>query len=300
MLDRLRRVTDLFVEGTEVFLGTDDDGKPVTIWVNKLNSFETEEARRDGMVRRGQRMIELAKDDNPEYRHILALIETWSDDQLREARVEQRAEEIYLEVINDIQGDKEWAEKLAVIRRMPTLLEDEKAPASDPRHAQLEELQNAYLTEIRQRQETKAKQALRDLASEDRETVQKAYVEAWRERVTLDDFMQERRATELFYAMRDCYATQKDRDADTGRFRWDHSKCNHAERLLQERKQVRELPEHVLNQVIDAIDEITVNQRESGNSDAPASSSASSEPQSEEEDSPASIPVETSHGAPMT
>lgn len=300
MLDRLRRVTDLFVEGTEVYLGTDDNHNPVVIWVNKLNSFETEEARRDGMVRRGQRMIELAKDDNPEYRHVRSLVDTWTDDQLREARVEQRAEEIYLEVINDVQGDEEWAEKLAIMRRMPTLLEDEKAEASDPRHEQLEQLQNEYLNTIRERQEAKAKQALKELASEDREDVEKAYFDAWRERVTLDDFMQERRATEMFYAMRDCYATQKDRDATTGHFRWDHSRCHHAERLLQERKQVRELPEHVLNQVIDAIDEITVNQRESGNSDAPANSSVSSGPQSEEEDSGASTPVEISPGARMT
>lgn len=300
MLDRLRRVTDLFVEGTTVFLGTDDGGKAVTIWVNKLNSFETEEARRDGMVRRGQRIMELAKEDNPEYLHMRSLVQGFSDGELREARVNQRSEEIYLDVVNELQADKDWAEKIAIMRRLPVLLADDRAPTDDPRHAQLEEVQNDYLTQIRERQEAKQQEALRELADVDRADLEKQYFESWRERVTLDDFMQERRVTELFYAMRDCFAVQGDRDSQTGHIRWDHSQCNHAERLLQQRSQVRELPEHVLTLVIDAIDDLTVNQRESGNSDAPASSSASSEPRNEEEGSPASTPVETSPGVPMT
>lgn len=300
MIERLRRVTDLFVEGTEVYLGQDDKHQPVVIWVNKLNSFETEEARRDGMVRRGQRMIELTKDDNPEFTHMRAVVSGWTDEQLRRQRVDQRAEEIYLDVVNDLQGEEDWREKVAILRRMPTLLDDEKADADDPRRQEVEDLQTGYLTEIRKRQEAKQKETLQEYAGTERDDLEKEFYDGWRERMTLDDFMQDRRITELYYAMRDCYATEIGRDENTGKLRFDHGKCNHTVRLLDTRAQVRDLPEDVLNKVIDTIDDLSVNQRESGNSDAPASSSASSEPQSEEEGSPASTPVETSHGARMT
>jgi hypothetical protein len=298
MIDRLRRVTDLFVEGRECYLGMDEGNKPVIIWVNKLNSFETEEARRDGMVRRGQRIMELSKEDNPEFVQLQATVHRWSDRELAERRVDQKSEEIYLEVVNELQSEESWAEKLAIMRRMPDLLRDSKAPDSDPRYAEVEDLNSQYLNEVRERQAAKQEQALREFEGADRAEMESEFFEAWRERVSLDEFMQERRITEMFYAMRDCVATEKGRDSVTNRVLFDHTNCNHAERLLQERKQVRELPEYLLNQVIDLIDDITVPQRESGNSDAPASSSASSEPRNEEADSTASTPEEVSPAVP--
>ena len=63
--ERLRRITDLFEEGVVVPLGEDLDG-PILLWVNKLNSFQVEEARRDGVARRGMRLAELGKPDTPE------------------------------------------------------------------------------------------------------------------------------------------------------------------------------------------------------------------------------------------
>ena len=296
--DRLRRVTDLFVEGSECYLGMDRDNKPVMIWVNKLNSFEIEETRRDGMVRRGERILQLSKEDSPEYQSIKATLDRWSDEDLRQRRVDQRSEEIYLNTINDLEGDEVWAEKLSMMRRLPTLLDDQKATVDDPRRDQLEKLNNEYLEALRQGQEKRQREFLTEIEQLDRETLEEDYFEAWRNRVSLDEYMEEKRVTELFYAMRDCVATEKGRDSTTGRLLWDHSDCNHASRLLQQRKQVRELPETVIEKVIDILDDVTVPFRESGNSDAPASSSASSERPNEEADSTASTPEETSPAVP--
>lgn len=298
MLDRLRRVTDLFVEGTERYLGMDGDGKPILIWVNKLNSFEVEEARRDGLARRGERILSLTKPDSPERLAVEATIAAWTDEQLRVARVEQLAEDIYLDVINELDGDEEWREKLATMRRLPTLLNDQRAPEDDPRRQELLDLQTSYLNELRARQDKQHRAKLDDLSGLERAVIERDFLEAWRNRVSLDDFMEEKRVTELFYALRDCKGTERGRSSD-GTLLWDHTNCNHAARLCSDRAEVRLLPEAVIEMAVDTLDDITVPQRESGNSDAPPSSSGSSEQSSAPEVSSPSIPMETPSAVPM-
>lgn len=294
-MDLLRRVTDLFIEGTELNLGPDPDGKPVVLWVQKLNSFEVEEARRDGVAQRGLRLLELSDPEGPELKSTLHAVAKMADHELRRARVDQQADEIYLTVMNDIEAEDEWVEKLAVLRRLPTLLDDAQAPADDPRRQQLIELNTDYLKAIRDRLQKAEKDALRDLEDVSRKDLEQDFVEAWRQRLTLDDFMAERRKTEIWLAMRECHAAI----ADDGTY--DHAGCDHSRRIVNERHQVHSLPEGLLERVIAVLDGITVPGRESGNSGAPASSSGSSEPTSAaEETSAPSTQEATSPGAPMT
>lgn len=298
MLDRLRRVTDLFVEGTEMPLGMDDQNKPVVVWVNKLNSFEVEEARRDAVAARGLRLLELEKEDNPERQAMLSQVGRWSDDRLREARVDQQSDELYLAVVNDLEADEEWGEKIGMLRRLPQLLQDENAPVDDPRRKQVDELNGAYLEQLQERLRKAQQDALKDFEGLDRETLVEDFMEAWRNRLSLDEYMQEKRRTELYYALRDCSASLVKFD---GGERWDHSGCDHTQRIVPSRGQVSTLPQGVIERAMDVMDGVAVPQRESGNSDAPASSSASSEQQSEEaEASTPSIPVETPPVAPTT
>ena len=291
---RLRRITDLFVEGTEVYLGDDKDGNPVLIWVNKLNSFEVEEARRDGSSRRGLRLAELAQPSAPERQSLIAEVAMWPDDKLRERWVGQKVEELYIDVVNDIEAEEEWRENLDVMRRLPTLLAEANAAPDDPRRQQLMELQEAYFTAIRERQEVKQREQLREAEALSRDKLEESFFEQWRQRITLDEFMEERRVTELFYALRDCQATRVDPTT------WDHSNCNHTEKMLANRGLVRGLPEAVLAKCIDALEGVTVPQRAAGNSDAPSSSSGSSEPQSVPEESTPSTPEETPAAAPTS
>lgn len=290
---RLRRITDLFVEGTEVNLGDDPQGNPVLIWVNKLNSFEVEEARRDGAARRGLRLAALADESAVERQAIAAEVALWNDEQLQTAWVNQKVEEFYLDAINDIETEEEWREKLVTLRRLPTLLQDAAAQSDDPRRDELIALQESYYREIADRQQSKQKQAMRDAKDMPRKDLERDFFEQWRQRVTLDEFMEERRITELFYALRACEGTR------VGPNQFDHENCNHAQRALSDRGQVRHLPEQVLMKCMDALDEVTVPQREAGNSDAPASSSASSGPQSVPEASTPSTPMGQS-SAPAT
>lgn len=298
MLDRLRRVTDLFIEGTEAFLGRDPaDDSPVLIWVNKLNSFEVEEARQDGMVARGVRAMQLTKEDNPERLGVQSSMQGWSDTELINRVVEQKSEETYLDVLTDLEGDEKWREKLAMMRRMPGILEDAKVPDDDSRRQTLQEVQTEYLDALRVARDKAADAMRKDLKARDRSEIETMFFENWRSRISLDEFMAARRTTELFYSMRDCVAKDNGTLLD-GKVRWDHSGCDHRTRLLNERSQVRTLPEPVLARVSELIDDITVGGRESGNSDAPPNSSGSSGSQSEAEESTPSTPGATEPAVP--
>ena len=105
--------------------------------------------------------------------------------------------------------------------------------------------------------------------------------------------MEERRITEIFIAARQCDAK---RDGEG----WSHKSCDHTQPLLQQRAQVKKLPPVVVQRLVDTLDAMTASQREAGNSDAPASSSESSEPSSaseapltpsSQEEMPAAVPT---------
>ena len=302
--ERLLRVTDLFIEGTELYFGMDEVQQPIVMWVNKLNSFEIEEARRDAMVKRGMRIAELSKPENPEFAAVMATINGWTDDKLAEERVEQKGDELYLDVLNDIEAEEGWKEKLDTIRRGPTLLDDEGAPDDDPRRADLLAVQQEYIAKVREGQERAQQEALREVKDQGRAAIIEEYLEHWRNRVSLDVFMSERRVSELYAALRDCKAKVRfelPRDGSTQKLEFDHTDCNHSVRLLSARSDVYSLPEAIIERAGDALDGITATPRDAGNSDAPASSSASSEQSSAEvEASTPSTPVETPLDAPMT
>lgn len=296
--DRLRRVTDLFVEGAELYLGLDDSNEPIVMWVNKLNSFEVEEARRDGAVQRGIRVAALTADDNPERIAMEASVRVWDNERLAQNRLDQMSDEIYLRVLDDIDTDPEMREAVDMVRRGTVLLAT--APEDDPRREALLEAQNKYLEAIRVNQERVRNETLADLLEMSRRDLENDFTEAWRNRASLEVFMEERRVSELYVALRDCQASVERSTDDPATFRYDHSACDHSRRLLLGRDEVRHLPERVIELAIETLEKITVPAREAGNSDAPESSSDSPERPSAEEESAPSIPTETPSAAPLT
>lgn len=288
--DRLRRVTDLFIEGTELFFGFEKDGTtPILIWSNKLNSFESQEAQNDGQAARGLRLAELSKDDSPDVLALKATMSGWDDDKLAEQRVEQMVEDIYLQVINDLETSPEWREKLELVRRGTAILDDSGAEDTDQRRETILQAQNEYIEALRKGQSEEQLRRLADIKGNARDTNEADFLEEWRKRTSIEDFMRERRATEIFLSLRDCKGTVAG-TSDNGELQFDHTDCDHNQKLLAERKEVFALPEELLKRAGDALDGITVPARAAGNSDAPASSSASSEQPSAEADSTPSTP----------
>lgn len=299
MNERLKRITDLFVEGTELYLG-DDEAGPILIWINKLNSFETDDVRRDAMVRRGERLAELGQEDSPERAGVLAEMRLWDYPRLVEEFLATKSDERYLTAMDDLQADKTWRELTERLQRAPMLHEIEELPADDPRRTALEEDNRLYESRIREAVQKLEEQAREDLAGADRDDVEKSFLEQWRQRQTLNEFMAARRYAEMYYSMRQCQGVKGELKA-TGGWSFSHKDCDHAKRYLDDRRQVRDLPEHVITLVIDAMDEVRINDREAGNSDAPSSSSGSLEQSSaSEEASNPSSQEETPSAAPTT
>jgi hypothetical protein len=287
-LDRLSRITDLFLEGREMDFGTDADGKPIVVWVGKLNSFEEEEARRDGSAARSLRMLAL-NDDNPEVREAREELSELVREELIQVIAAQNFDEDYLLAVDDVESDEEWKEKLSAMR-MSLLLPDSEVPEDDPRHKQAYELNQEYLQAINDAATKRQAERQADCQMKDLDELQDLFVKNWKTRVGLSEFFAEQRVTQLFYSLRDCQAMNE------GDGKYDHSRCKHT-RLLSERSQVRSLPEEVLEKGIAMLQEITVDRRTAGNSDVPMSSSESSEQPKQAEESTPSIPKVTRPGA---
>lgn len=288
-LDRLSRITDLFLEGKEMDFGEDPDGSPVVVWVNKLNSFEEEEARRDGSAARSMRMLHLG-DDNPEVMSAREELAALTRTELIEIIAAQSFDEDYLLAIDDVESDEEWKEKLSALR-MGLLLPDADLSEDDPRYEQAAALNVDYLQAITAKANKRQSDRQADCALKDLSELQDLFIQNWKTKVGLQEFFAEQRVTQIFYALRDCQAGKKDSGG------YDHSVCKHT-RLLNERSQVRALPEQVLERVLAVLSEITVDKRTAGNSDVPTSSSESSERPKQEEESTPSIPKVMRPGAP--
>jgi hypothetical protein len=285
-LARMKRVTDLFVEGTEVVLD-DSETDPVLVWVTKMNPFESEEARKDGSVGKARVLLRLNEVGSPESLLFDNAVLERSHEDLVNAMAAAKFNEDYIRAADDIKADEEWADRLALLERGDEQLRDSGVAMDDDEVTRLHTLNREYqdrLDEIiKEAQEVRKEKLRTETPDELREQFRASYLETSGQ----NGFINEYRTTELYYVLRDCSAVPNDR------LGWDHTGCTH-QRLCDSRAEVRELPETLILKVRDAIQQLAMTPRDAGNSDAPASSSASSEQPSKVADSTPSTPDGTS------
>jgi len=280
-VDRLKRITDLFVEGTELNLGDDETGTPVLVWVNKLNSFEDEEARNDGLAARTEKVLSLG-DEHPEIKMVRMHMTTWSKDKLVDFSVQQKFDEDYLAAMDDVDGMEEWRDKLLYLRRGGTLHNDASLPEDDPRRESYEKTQAEYFTTMKEMADKRQEDRRKEYAELSQGELEEQYMDLVKNRLAMEVFLEERRITEIYFAARDCQGTR------IGPNEFEHSKCDHRKRLMSDRKEVRSLPSNVITRIVETIAEVTVDRRTAGNSDAPVTSSESSEQPKQAEEQPLS------------
>lgn len=285
---KFHRVTDLFIEGKEVVL-EESETEPVLVWVNKLNAFEQDEARRDGNVGRARGTLALDDPESPESQSFEGNLGVAEKDVLIRALIQLRTNEFYIAALDDIRTKDEWKDKVDLVERGLTLSADHPQGPTDEEREQFDKLLTKYDERVIELSETRAEQYRQDLLQEEIPELKKRYLSSYRESVGTQGFLTEYRVSELFFALRDCVASTKD---DNGR--WDHKDCaGHRQRLLEARSDVKGMPDALLALVRDALTDISMTPRDAGNSDAPASSSASSERPSAAADSTLSTPTET-------
>lgn len=286
-LTRIKRVTDLFEEGREVVLDDSDMDDPVLVWVNKINPFEQEECRKDGSVGRARAMLRLQDPESAEAILFNDALQGRNKENLAQALAYTHQNEDYVGALDDIKADEAWKDKLELLERGDEQLRDAGAALDDEEQSRLAALNQEYMAAINDLVEKRQEDRKAEYLAMTEDEVREAYMESYQAQAGSNGFLNEYRTTEMYYALRDCSATP---DEKLG---WDHSKCSHRVRLCDSRAEIRELPEGLITKVREAITLLNMNPRDAGNSDAPASSSASSERASVQEESTPSTPTET-------
>jgi hypothetical protein len=266
---KLRRVTDLFVRGTTVDLT--GDGTEL-VFVKKPNAFERGEADMDGRAARQLRMATLERDGNDRSSAIELAASRLSDGELLEGAITQEKNRAYLLAIDDVKADQKWFDRLEMLERTDQRIKD-GVELSEEERAEFNQANADYIAAINASHEQRVADLKAEHAGQSHEDLVKEYVQVWVEMEGMAAFEEERWTTLLYYAVRDCVA----KVAKGGRVEdVDHSKCTHP-RLLDTKRDVRELPDEFRELVEPVLRESLMNQVEAGNSAAPTSSSGSSE-----------------------
>lgn len=277
---KLRRVTDLFVRGTAVDLT--GDGTEL-VFVKKPNAFERGEADLDGRAARQLRMAALERADNGRSSTISLAAERLDDDELLEGALTQDKNRAYLLAVDDVKAEEGWFDRLEMLERTDERLAD-GAELSEEEQAEFGEVNGQYIAAVTKAHEQRIADLRAEHAEDTREQLVKAYVKVWVDLEGVAAFEEERWTTLLYYALRDCVARVP---KDGALSEVDHSKCTHP-RLVETKREVRELPDEFRELVEPALRELLMNQAEAGNSAAPTSSSGSSEQHDAEAESQAS------------
>jgi hypothetical protein len=275
-MGRLAKLTDLFEEGVVAPLTTPSGGRLV-VWINKLSPFEMEQTNHEGRIARARAMLAIREVGTADYDLYRASMEASKPDSLIAALVETKSNEHLVKVIRDLHSDAEWKEKLETLEWSSEQI-DGKAE-DDPEVVALTQVLTAYQAEIESRVEFLKNELRMELQGLTPEGLREQYLDAYVEQQGMRAFTREQQATEVFYFLRQCEAT------DHGDGTWTHENCDHSKRWLEDRREVGTLPLSLLSQIREAYEALSMAPDVARFSDGPASSSASSGPSSKQEGS---------------
>ena len=282
-LKKFYRLTDLFTRGKPVVIGTPGYDAMV-VWVTHLNAFERSEVQKDGAAGRAKRLHLMRPEDDEMVIVEQTIIES-DRTSLIDQLVRNKANDNYMKALDEIRTDKEWREKIEALERGDQLLKDQGDAVDDQEVTRLAELNSAYLDELNRIQAMFDEETRAETENLTDEEVREAFRDSVRTFMATSAWLEEARISEIYYALRECNADPHEPHI--------HTSCDHSVKLCPTRADVRALPDLVINAVRDAINELTVPLRDAGNSDAPRSSSASSERQDVAEESTLSTPSGT-------
>lgn len=280
-MNKRAKLTQLFDQGVELVLSAG-----VVVWVSKLNSFMVEECNHQGRVASARRKAAIREIGSPEYELFLAEAEKLDKDQIVKALVGAKQNEHLFEVFADLRSDDEWREKVEVIEHSDEQLAGR--PDDDPEKAYLTKLALDYSAEIQRRLSQIEDDYTKELSDLGTPELKERYQEQYLDARGGEAWSRMRRQYEIYLCLRDCEAEQPP-DGE----RWDHSRCDHSKRMLDEPSDVNSLPDDALTRVRETYEALMVPQDLARFTDGPASSSASSGPVSSAGDSKPSGPSVT-------
>lgn len=293
-MSRLAKLTDLFQEGTTVSLKT-PTGPDVVVWINKLSPFEQEQSNHDGRIARARIMLAIREVGTAEYDLFRASAAHLPPEALIDALVAAKSNEHLVKVIHELHSDVDWKERLETLDWSGDQLKGKSD--DDPEVAVVTKILREYQGELSKRQDYLADELRSELKALGEGELREQYYESYISSRGMAAFTREQQQAQVFYALRCCEGVSTRTTDNTGtsaNVRWDHGKCDHSQRWLDEVSDVHGLPETLLNQVRTAYESLNMAPDVARFSAALGSSSVSPEPSSKQEDSVESGPEVTS------
>lgn len=282
---RYRRVTDLYVRGTEVLLRDDS-----VLWVQTLNPFEVDEARRDAAAARSRAILTVREIGTSEYESVRANLAMRGRQAVMEDICGLQETQWYIKAVQEIQVDDTWKERVEIMARSEELI---AIPPEAEEQELLAKIQGDYIAEIQKRATAEHDYEMMRLAQLSHEELLEKYGEAWMEHRGNAVGIKEYEIAETYFGSRVCDAVVNEDGS------YDHEACKqHRELAWESKEEVKDLPEDLYQQIRAGFDAIAMTDRDARFSDRQGSSLESSPLPSKPEDSPPSTPGETSTTAP--
>lgn len=266
---RFRRLTDLFVDGTDIAVG---DG--TYLWVQALNAYERDEAISDAQVARA-RLVMALREHGDERMKIESRLEVHGRDAMIEDLAGFKADQQAAQLAARLEDDPDWAEKMTIIRRTDFSTNSSNTPAEQQLVAQL---MQEWTDELTKRMEDELAYQKRQYADISDADLIQDYLDAYLSRRGDEVAQAEYALTEIWYAARYCNGQGS---PDTGG-QVDHSACDgHSERVFASKADVKAAPDRLQKLLTEGLSTLAMNLRDPKGSASPRSSSDSSPPPSE-------------------
>ncbi len=276
---KYRRVTDLYVTGTEVVLR---DGTP--IWMQVLSPFEVQNAKREAQIARSRMVLALKDEDSGEMKRARGAFLDDGRDAVIERMVDARSQKALYKSMLQMRDDPDWKEHLDILERGT---DGTAQPPTEDEERLIDNLNRKYTEELERRHTTEREYLRERLSAMSDEDLWQDYLDLWLQNAGDSAAVVEYQLHQILHGARVCEGLQT---ADG----WDHTPCDsHREQVFDAPEDVRNLPQGLLDLLLDAAQRVDLSEREAKNSDRQASSSGSSRLPSAEEASTASTPAET-------
>lgn len=264
---------DLFVEGKELVLKppAEDGTGAVVVWVNKLNPFQMDEARRAGAVAKARLILAMKEVGSPEYQLYHSQVASFDAERMRKELLDNKQTEWWAKAFNAVRQDPEWTERAQMVQAPLDGASPEEVEA-------MAKLQRDYLAEIDRRVTEYREARERELLELDDASLREEHEETWLESQGLTAFTREFQRHQIFLAMRICRAAKTEGG-------WDHSGCDHGQQTCEAVSDVATLPDRVLTGVLTTLQAVTVAVDDARFSAEAATSSAPSPQRSKAEES---------------
>lgn len=285
--DRYKRLEQLYIAGKEISFPGD-----TVVWVQVMNPLQNDEARNDAQTARARMSLALKEVGSDEQSRAMAAFMDMSKEEAINGILNHKWQDWFTKASTRLADDPEWEERNHVLTRSDPAEMARRDP-DDPERKVYEKISEEFQTLVSEEIDAERQYETLRLEGLHQDDLRDEYLELYRSERSVAVANQEYRIVEGWYSARCCDGTLQDGV-------WDHSKCDHSERIWETRDDYRSAPEPLQTLVREALDDLTMTVREAKNSDSTTSSSASSVLQSVPEESTPSTPEEAPSSAPGT